>query len=154
MDSDLVRIVFPLEPGSPHGITRERLWAKPLPEGTYLLDNSPFHAYGVSYGDIVRATLENDELVFREVVKRGGHSTYRIKLPRGKTHAYFLEFWPRLETLGCSYEGADDNRRLYAIDTAPSMSVHAVYKLLTELETAGVIEFEEGHYYDKSKEWQ
>jgi hypothetical protein len=65
-----------------------------------------------------------------------------------------LEFWPKLEKLGCTYEGSDDERRLYAIDIDPSGSVHAVYEVMSALENAGVLVFEEGHYHDKSKELQ
>jgi hypothetical protein len=151
MNFELVRVAFPLAEAAVHGISRERLWATPQPDGTYLLDNRPFHVYGVSLGDSVYVTHEGDELIFSSVARRGGHSTYRIKLPRGKTHGYFLELWPKLDQLGCTYEGADDDRRLYAIDIPPAVSVHAIYQVLTGLENAGVLEFEEGYYHDKSK---
>jgi hypothetical protein len=117
-----------------------------MPDGTFLLDNSPFHVYGVSYRDSVHAELEEEELVFSGVAQRGGHSTYRLKLPGGATHGYFLEFWPQLEKLSCTYEGTSDHRRLYSIDVPPGASVQGVYDILTRLETAGIIEFEEGHY--------
>lgn len=145
-DSNLVKIAFPLNAEESDGITRERLWAKPMPDGTFVLDNSPFHVYGISYRDIVHAELEEEGLVFSGVAQRGGHSTYRLKLPSGASHGYFLEFWPQLEKLSCTYEGTSDHRRLYSIDVPPGASVQGVYDILTRLEAAGVIEFEEGHY--------
>jgi hypothetical protein len=104
----------------------------------------------------MRATYdEDDQLILSEAVKCGGLSTYRIKLPRGKTRAHFLEFWQSLEKLGCSCEGDDSgSRRLYAIDVEPSASVHALFDVLSALENAGVLEFEEGHSYEKSGELQ
>jgi hypothetical protein len=109
-----------------------------------------FYAEGGVQGDRVHALLdEEDQLVFSSVAQRGGHSTYRLKLPRGASHGYFLEFWPRLGNLGCTYEGADASRRLYSIDIPPDVSVQEVYDTLTQLETAGIIEFEEGHYGGK-----
>jgi hypothetical protein len=33
MSSDVVKIVFPLELGADHGVTRERLWVKRLSDG-------------------------------------------------------------------------------------------------------------------------
>jgi len=58
---DLVKIAFRLNAEESDGITRERLRAKPMPDGTFLLDNSPFHVYGVSYRDSVHAELEEEE---------------------------------------------------------------------------------------------
>lgn len=125
----------------------ERLWAKPLSDGTFILDNSPFHAYGVSWQDVVYAELDQTgELVYTAVARRGGHSTYRIRLPKGTSHAYFLEIWPRLEAQGCTYEGTGDAPRLYAIDMPPGSSVSDVYQILADLEKAQILEFEEGHY--------
>lgn len=147
-ESQRVKIAFPLEADQSGGIERERLWATPLPDGSYLIENSPFHAFGVSYGDAVHANLERGDLVFSKVARRGGHSTYRLRLPRGQGNGCFLEFWPRLDRLGCTYERTGDGRRIYSLDLSPSVSVHDVYDILAELENAGVIEFEEGHYFD------
>lgn len=148
---NLVRIAFDLDGAESGGIARERLWAKALGDGTYELENSPFHVYGVSYKDVVSALLDNDDqLISTGVVRRGGHSTYRVKLPIGKGDGYFLEFWPRLGQMGCTYEVAAGRRRLYAIDIPPGISVHAVYSILESLEAAGVWEFEEGHYFSQS----
>jgi len=145
--SDLVKIAFPLNPDESGGISVERLWAQPLSDGTYVLDNSPFHAYGVSWQDVVSAELdETGELVYSAIARRGGHSTYRVRLPKGKSDAYFLEIWPRLEAQGCTYEGTGDELRLYAIDIPPGTSVSHVYQILADLETAEILEFEEGHY--------
>jgi hypothetical protein len=145
-EPDLVQIVFSLDADA-GGIETERLWAMPLANGTFLLDNSPFHAYGVSYMDVVNVDSTLNGFEFASVASRGGHSTYLIRLPLGQSHAYFLEFWPRLGTLGCTYEGASDNPRLYSIDVAPSASVQNVYRILENLEEAGICDFEEGHYY-------
>lgn len=144
--SQMVKVVFPLESHHSGGIEREQLWATPLPDGTYLVENSPFHAYGISYGDAVCANFESGDLVFTKVARRGGHSTYRLKLPQGKGDGYFLELWPQLARLGCTYERTGDERPIYSIDLPPSISVHEVYDMLTRLEEAGLVEFEEGHY--------
>src|SRR5262249_4817112 len=64
-----------------HGATGgESLWAKPLGDDLYQLDNVPFHAYGLNYGDVVRATEDSPELKpeIREVVRPSGHQTIRV----------------------------------------------------------------------------
>jgi hypothetical protein len=141
-----VKIAFTLDSGDWHGHSQERLWATPTESGAYILDNSPFYADGVSYLDKVSANWDGYQLVFSEIIERGGHSTYRIRLPPDKTHGYFLELWAPFEKLGCTYEGTGGPQGLYAVDIPRASLVHAVYDLLQALEDAEVIEFDEGHY--------
>lgn len=125
----------------------ERMHAIDESGGRYVLDNSPFYAYGVSFGDTIEATKEDGELVFSQVVVRGGHSTYRIKLAAGHDHEFFLNHWSELEKMGCTYEGSSASaERLYAVDIPPGVDVRAVYRLLEQGEESGIWEFEEAHY--------
>lgn len=136
-------ISFPLDDGS-----YENLHSKRSSDGLYVLDNSPFYAYDVSFCDEVRAKPINGRLVFQTVAKRGGHSTYRVRLPTGKSHEDFLSKFSELERLGCTYEGTGNNeRRLYAIDLPPSSNVADVYQILEDGEKAGNWEFEEAHFF-------
>jgi hypothetical protein len=136
-----MKIAFRLADG---GI--ENMHADPLPDNTFRLENSPFYFYGISLGDRFQATAEDGRLFFSRVIERGGHCTYRIKLPSGKAHNHFLEFWQPLEALGCSYESSGANeRRLYAIDIPPGADVNAIYRLLEDGEEAGNWVFEEGY---------
>jgi hypothetical protein len=146
-DDQLVRIVFPLDAEQSGGILTERLWAKPVSRDTYVLDNSPFYVYGISYKDIVRAECKRGEILFREVASRGGHSTYRLKLPPGKLHSYFLDLWSPLKQFGCTYEGASGDSRRYSVDIPPLVAVRRVYEILNDLEQSGICEFEEGYYF-------
>jgi hypothetical protein len=117
--------------------------------GLYVLDNSPFYAFGISFGDVFSAMQKDGDLAFSDVISRGGHSTYRIKLPVGREHAYFLEHWGELEQLGCTFEGSSANaERLYAIDVPPGVDVFKVYQVLEAKEQQGIWSFEEGHYFD------
>jgi hypothetical protein len=126
----------------------ENMHAVPLGGTTFLLDNSPFYVYGISYCDVFEAVQRDDRLVFLKVLERGGHSTYRVKLPLGQGHSYFLLHWQVLEKLGCTYEGSSsDVTRLYSIDMAPTVDVAAAYTWMDAKERDGVWFFEEGHYY-------
>jgi hypothetical protein len=141
----MVKIAFPLDADA--AATVENMHAKGLPSGNFILDNIPFHAYGISWGDEFTATTDTGRFEFEKVVRRGGHSTYRVRLPTGATHKDFLKYWPRIEAFGCSYEGSDlDRKRLYAIDVPPGADVHALYRILEEGEESGQWEFEEAHY--------
>src|SRR5689334_5842393 len=77
MEENMVKIKIPLPMNDASGIDAEWLWAEP--EGdSFVLKNVPIFAYGLSYGDSVRIRIEDDVLVFQDIVRRGGHSTYRI----------------------------------------------------------------------------
>jgi hypothetical protein len=141
-----MKIAFRLEDGSV-----ENMHADPLPDGTFRLDNSPFHSYGISLGDEFAVEVEEGRPFFSKVTRRSGHSTYRVKLPPGKLHSHFLELWAPFKAVGCTFEGSGtDVRRLYSIDIPPGADVHALYRLLEAGEHAGDWEFEEGHYADRS----
>ncbi|MDZ4055541.1 DUF4265 domain-containing protein [Hydrocarboniphaga effusa] len=125
------------------------MYAVPLEGGAFILDNSPFYVYGISCCDKFEAIKKDDRLIFSKVLERGGHSTYRIKLPPGADHNYFLILWETLKRMGCTYEGSSSNTaRLYAVDMAPSVNVEAAYAYLELKENDGAWVFEEGHYYD------
>jgi hypothetical protein len=143
--SDLVKVTVNLPPHAWHGYRAETLWAEPLGDNLCRIENVPFHAYGISADDVVAADEREGELVFRRVVERSGHSTYRVFLREGVTEESprFRALWQRLERLGCSYEGATE--RLLAIDVPPSADISDVYEILSTGEQEGVWDFEEGH---------
>lgn len=108
----------------------------------FRLRNSPFYAFGVSNDDIVLGAETDEQIQFRRVVFRGGHSTYRLRLrTRDLKAESFVQAWTPLEKLGCSYEEGS----VLAVDVPPSTDIYAVYDLLQAGESADVWEFEEGH---------
>lgn len=143
---DRVKIFFPIQTQSENGVTGEWLWSSPTEDHRYIIDNSPFDLYDISTGDVVVAEDLDGVLTFKSVAFRGGHSTYRIRLPKGHTHSDFLKIWPEFEALKCSYEGASGDRRLYSIDVPPEADIFAVYDLLERGEKEQKFEFEEAHY--------
>jgi len=145
--TDLVKIAFTIENPENAGCEIEWLWVIPAEDDTYIVDNSPFSIYGISLKDKVLAHEENGILKFVRVVARSGHSTYRVRLPVGRDHQYFLKYWPNLEKLGCTYEGSDGRHRLYAIDIPDIQSVPDAYDILQKYENAGLWEFEEAHFF-------
>ncbi|TMJ23045.1 MAG: hypothetical protein E6G95_20135 [Alphaproteobacteria bacterium] len=61
----LFKVRFELDPSDCHGTGSELLWAAPAADpGTFELQNSPFHATGVSYLDIVAARPAEDSSTF------------------------------------------------------------------------------------------
>jgi hypothetical protein len=146
----LVQIAFELDPQEWHGCATERLWAEPVGKGRYRLMNSPFYAFGVSFEDIVFGEVREEQIgevrgeqiYFTGVSIHGGHSTYRLWLPKSERQsAAFSAAWEPLKALGCSYEEGE----VLSVDIPPSTDIHAVSALLEMGEVEGTWTFEEGH---------
>jgi hypothetical protein len=142
MTDDHVKINFRLERDSddypPQDI--ESMWAVPLGNGSYRLDNVPFFVRGVSSEDVVLAKREEGELFFARLVEAGGHSTVRVLVSnQGETQAVRDE----LRALGCSSERTHVPG-LIAVDIPPSVQYADVRVFLAKGEQNGRWEFEEG----------
>jgi hypothetical protein len=151
----LIKVRFELDPSDWHGHAGETLWASPI-VGTewrnFRIMNSPFFARGISYRDIVKASaFDNDFILdFKEVVERGGHSTYMLLFKPAE--ARVGSYWSMLEKSGCSYEGSSvklsvGQRSLFSVDVPPSADIHEIYELLERGENDGVWMFQEGYAY-------
>lgn len=144
--SELVKINFKLSAEDrAKGVEAENLWAENLGNGQYRIDSIPFYVYGITYGDIIDAGSEDGRLVFRAVVKRSGHSNYRVLVndQRGFESEGFKTLWRQLERLGCSSEVA--KKRWIAVDVPPSSDILAAYRILEAGEESGVWSFDEGY---------
>jgi hypothetical protein len=140
-------ISFPVEIDGENSY--ENLHASFVEGDSYKLRNSPFYAYGVSFNDIVSVRECSGRLLFNSVTKRGGHSTYRVKIPPDRNEEYFLRHWNFLASLGCSYESSSANpKMIFSIDIPPAADVSSVYEFLDNMENEKVWEFEEVYYYD------
>ena len=151
----MIKVRFELDPSDWHGHGSETLWASPI-VGTewrnFRIMNSPFFARGVSNRDIVKASgPENDFILdFKEVVERGGHSTYMILFKADEDR--FSSYWRMLEKSGCSYERTRiklsiGQRSLFSVDVPPSADIHETYEILERGESDGVWVFQEGYAY-------
>lgn len=145
-----VRILFSLNGSCPEGLSLERLWAIPLPGGLYEIDNTPFNVYGLSNKDVIEIKNFNNEIYFKAVIRRSGHSTFRIRMKIGATHDKFLSEWKMLNEFGCSFEGCtSETRLLYSIDVPPEKDISSIINILERKESEGVWEYEEAHIYRK-----
>ncbi|OJH35150.1 DUF4265 domain-containing protein [Cystobacter ferrugineus] len=106
----------------------EGLWALPVGEGLFRIDNVPFFARGIAYGDIVSATLEQQELRFREVVRPSGHSTLRLIIYDEKDIPSVRQF---LEELGCDIERSHIPG-LISVDVPPTVPLAVLKRHLDE----------------------
>jgi len=141
-----VKIRFDLEQdedGYPP-FTVECVWAEPLGDGLFRIDNSPWYVRGVSWRDVVRAT-ENPEgdWDFVEVETYGGHSTIRV-ISMNKTAADMESLIEQLQSLGCSYESQGAANNIYSFDVPPNVDYRPIRRMLEKGEQAKIWGFEEG----------
>ncbi|MCY1083180.1 DUF4265 domain-containing protein [Archangium lansingense] len=138
---DRVKVVIKLETDEDDypPVDYEGLWALPVGEGLFQIDNVPFFAVGIAYGDIVSATAEQQELRFREVVRPSGHSTLRLIIYEEKDIPSVRAL---LEELGCSIERSHIPG-LISVDVPPTVSLAVLRKTLDEGEAQARWGYEE-----------
>ena len=126
-----VRLLVPLdrELGS-DGPEDEWLWAEPLGSGRFRVESTPFFAYGLSHGDVVRAAERTDLPRLEEVERKSGHRTMRIALDAGwdLDRGEVQRFLDGLLTLGCTYEAMPP--KIVALDLPPDVDVAEVVSRL------------------------
>jgi hypothetical protein len=96
----------------------ENLWAVPVGQGLFRIDNIPFFAQSIALGDIVAASPEEGFLHFKEVVQPSGHSTVRLIIYDKAEVPKVIEHFKQL---GCESEGSHIPG-LIAFDVPPSVS--------------------------------
>jgi hypothetical protein len=120
----------------------ESLWALPLRDDLYEIRNSPFHAYGINWGDIVRAHSDDPELKpeVREVVTPSGNRTLRVFFDETLSQEEQDSILSALKYLDFSWERSD--ARYVALDVHPESNYQALCDKLWELEQNGTLVYE------------
>jgi len=120
----------------------ESMWAVDLGGDLFELRNVPFHAYGLNFGDVVRATSDAPDLKpeVREVIRRSGHNTLRVFFQESVAEKRRLSLLHSLARLSVSFEGA--NTTFFALDLEPRADVDRVRDELDAWERAGWIGYE------------
>lgn len=139
-DPKLTKIVIDL-PG--HWATSgEGIWAKSLGEDLYQIDNIPFHAYGLNYGDIVKAIEPSPDLKpqVKEVVTPSGHRTLRIMFEKNLTEQQQTPFLNEIKEMGVGVER--NNRIFVALDIPPEVDYQMVCDHLWNLQQKNVLAYE------------
>jgi len=142
LSGNRVRVIFRLEPSDMHDHSIETLWAVPLRDIQFRIENVPFFIFGVSTGDVVLAKPREERYEYVRTVTKGGHSTYRIFVTKSASAQDFKARWKQLTALGCSKES--DGPYFHAVDVPPETDIYAVYELLERGEHDNVWVFEEG----------
>ncbi len=129
------------EPGV-DGPPDEWLWAEPLGADRYRVESSPFFAYGLSHGDVVRAEPDDPMPRLVAVERKGGHRTLRLALddPWDIDRREVEEYLDGLLELGCTYEAMPP--RIVALDVPPEIDVEPVVARLQARVEDGMLVWE------------
>jgi hypothetical protein len=126
----------------------EGLWAQPLGDNLFKIDNVPFFVKGISCEDVVEAAPDSHgELRYRSLVRPSAHSTLRVIVFRESPDPRPIEervadLRRQLEQVGCSTE-LSHMPGLIAVDT-DSESMNRALGVLQSGEKANLWEYEEG----------
>lgn len=136
------RIVFRLErdengyPPSDY----ERLWAVPLNNGNYVIDNIPFFVMGISAEDEVSVEVEGEELFFKELVKSSGVSTFRV-IPSDQSMTEKVR--ADIGTLGGKSE-YNQEVGVIAVEVPAASPINPFLDYMLDGQENGILDFEEG----------
>jgi len=138
-ENEFVKVHFELAKPD-RGISGESLWAAPLGENLYELQNSPWHVRNVNWLDVVEAIPRNanEWPEFVRVHKRGGHRTIHLYiLKAGKLRRQ--EILDECNRLGSTYEQRDDS--VYALDFPPRSDVAPAIEYLESLKAREIADW-------------
>lgn len=117
----------------------ETLWAKPISNNLFQVDNIPFFIKGISDGDVVSVMPEAGEKWFKSLEEASGHSTLRIMF---YDESQVPEVRQVLSSLGCDSE-ISHIPSLIAVDVPPSVKLEEVLTFLEQGEKAEQWEYQE-----------
>jgi len=120
----------------------ESLWARPLGNNAYEIENIPFCAYGLNCGDVVLATADSPDLKpeVRSVIRTSGNQTLRVSFCDRLSKEEQQSVVSTLESMGAELERA--TAQFVCINVPPTLDPQAVRGYLAKQESEGVLEYE------------
>ena len=105
----------------------ESLWVKQVEAG-YQINNIPFLAKNIAFGDIVEASEEDGMLYFEDLLETSGHSTVRVIFWNAEDLKPAAD---ELIRLGCDWEGSHIPSMI-AVDVPPTVDYTIIKAFLDE----------------------
>lgn len=114
----------------------ETLWAEPLPEGLYRIDNIPLEIYNVSLGDVVTGSMRNDLLYGDALFDKSGNQTVRVQIADGLSSPAGASLLQLLDARGARYETYGNT--VLSANIPPGVDFEDLRLQLTMLKRQGV----------------
>jgi hypothetical protein len=148
-----VKVRFQLERNSDRWppVESEGVWAKPCGGAEYELDNVPWFARGVAFGDRVRADPDQDGVLWvTERLAWSGRYTVRV-IPLGDSasKSQLREIIDAFVPLGAECEGGLPAFKIVALDIPPDARLAEIKAILRRGEADGRWGYEEGCIDDR-----
>ncbi len=126
-------------------VESEGLWAEPLGEGRYRVDNTPWFVRNLAADDVVIVLAGNDDVLWATGrAEWSGRLTIRIVPSRdGPLHGDRQAVLDSFEVLGVTGEGIE-HYNMVALDVPADADLAAVKQLLRAGEADGRWDYEEG----------
>jgi hypothetical protein len=120
----------------------EALWATPLGDDLYKIENVPFYAYGLNFHDIVWATSNNKDQIpeIKKVVTPSGNRTFRLFFENELNREEQIKILDTLKNPELSFER--NNSMCLSIDLEPDGDYQVTFDQLSAFEEKGIIGFE------------
>lgn len=120
----------------------EAFWAEDLGNDLYRMRNTPFHAYGINFHDIVYAKAQSEDLKTSiiKVHEYCGHKTLRVIFLDKASAEDRATRLSSLNEFKAYHENA--NGTLFAIDVEPEGDYGAVCDILYKWENEGILSYE------------
>jgi hypothetical protein len=137
---ELVKVVVELP--NHWAASGESMWARPLGNDLYELENSPFHAYDLNYRDVVYAVADDPQCkpIVRRVERRSGRRTLRVVFLESVGEPQRTLLLKGLDQFGVTWEGAD--ARLFSLDIPSESQYQPVCDQLWTWGQEGLLEYE------------
>lgn len=116
----------------------ESVWASKSGD-YYRIENIPFFAKNVAFGDIVSVEDEDGALYFDSLIEASGHSVVRIIMFHEND---FSDVTKSIEAMGCSWEGSHI-KTLISVDIPPEISYDKVKAYLEKSRAEGRFDYQE-----------
>jgi hypothetical protein len=132
-------------------VRTESVWARPVGDDEYELENIPWFARGFAIGDRVRAERDDEgALTARDKVAWSGRYTIRvIPTGTGSSHEQIEDVVAAFEPLGAECEGGLPAFKIVALDIPPTARLVDIKSLLRNGEVEGRWGWEEACVDDR-----
>jgi len=122
---------LPDENGNP--TPSELVWAKPLGNHLYRVENVPEDIVDVDLHDVVKCVLVNDQLpLITEIVEASGNRTLRVKFRQEAPAQEVVEVISNLRSQNVFYEQSGERRFMFNIE--PAMNYDSIRDYLKSKE--------------------
>jgi hypothetical protein len=135
MNKDKVLLTYKTEDGN---FQVESVWATKN-DTYYQIDNIPFFAENIAYGDLVSVEEDNGAMYFEDLIQASGHSTIQVIF---FGESYVKEFQEAMEQFKCPWEGSHVPT-LISVDIPKDVLYQPVKEYLQKGEDAGYWSYKE-----------